>query len=379
MGRQWLYRSRCPAIPQMEQSKPEEEHHDEDLSGAPGQVAASPAVSLDQNNTSSPSTGYQRAAKRFAKQRAVFDQSSDKIQLAQELFEEAQQAFEKCDALELCRLLLTAASWLSAPLCRSHIPNLRTDTKDVRCTSEADGNVQAMVRRAVCVCLRGLDLTDCGTRQRNDIQLALQHVSQRLAQAQKFEQTTLPKGWIALQRCLPNAEGEVASDTPVSSTPAVGEQFPELRQLKECSNSAVPGALRRPWTQKEWKDLKEAVQDEIAGSFSSRRNRSSLQIPFSAWRRIATKLNSGRTVESMRRFYSSMVNPAYQAPTKENFKPHRQGLLSDMSKHALAKLGGQATVQDVIDFCKQDAEVQRVYAVVTSRHNSASAVLFHSP
>eukprot|EP00929_Paragymnodinium_shiwhaense_P080839 TRINITY_DN42196_c0_g1_i1.p1 TRINITY_DN42196_c0_g1~~TRINITY_DN42196_c0_g1_i1.p1 ORF type:complete len:572 (+),score=58.83 TRINITY_DN42196_c0_g1_i1:137-1852(+) len=354
-----LYRASCPALPAAGESTPKE-----DVLPPRGEnaVQCQDGSTLDAMTAGhlqpggaridlAATRGQRRAAERFAQERATFDQSYQQAALAQDLLEKSQQAFHDSDAVALCRVLLTASSWLSAPLSRGGPSDaVGWSERWDHCMGHARC-AQKLIRQALILCLQGLDLSDRGTRQRSDVQLALQHVSHLLASFGNSDhggQGT--HDWKMILRYITEADGQ---DTAT----AVGDDTPKLVTY-QVNNSINTGPKAGKWTEEEWLALQAEVEKELA---VNRSNRGKLGLTMSSWSKIAKNLNTTRSPSSLRCHYREQTDPAYKRPPKEADTKCRSGYMRKMVFHAFAKLGGQGTIEEVVAICKADAELQRLY------------------
>lgn len=80
------------------------------------------------------------------------------------------------------------------------------------------------------------------------------------------------------------------------------------------------------------------------------------------WDNIAKEMDIGRSANSCKAHFRTLVDPRYQRLEKRQGQKHTRGLIARMAKDAMSRLGGEATCSELIDFCKRDPKMQELYA-----------------
>jgi len=106
---------------------------------------------------------------------------------------------------------------------------------------------------------------------------------------------------------------------------------------------------QKGWSEVEKQRLLEAV-DRVKAQ--------SEKLSMSDWRDIGQQLG-GRSADSVLKCYLKATDERYRM--ERNTIRHEKGTLKSMVTDAMQKLGGKATIPEVIEFCKSDAAIQLKY------------------
>jgi len=193
----------------------------------------------------------------------------------------------------------------------------------------------------------------------------------RLFQAVDVESTTLPlslAGDEAERRPVMVLDDKKTAETFEGGVALVVSKS-ELQSLRSDTEKAVTGhgqqsleqetvrsdigeddrRQQKGWSESEKQRLLEAVDRVKAKSD---------KLSQSDWRDIGQQLG-GRSADSVIKCYLKATDERYRM--EKNTIRHEKGTITSMVKHALQKLGGKATIPEVVEFCKSDAAIQLKY------------------
>lgn len=115
------------------------------------------------------------------------------------LLAEVTEASNRGNTVELSRLLFKGAAWLQKP---SSEPSEVSDTPmSEQAKLELRSACQTKVRKALLICLEGLDLMHAGIMERSDVQLALQHIGS-LIEAVDLNKVRCAKQWLRIHEFI---------------------------------------------------------------------------------------------------------------------------------------------------------------------------------
>mmetsp|Transcript_9495 Transcript_9495/g.16918 ORF Transcript_9495/g.16918 Transcript_9495/m.16918 type:complete len:343 (+) Transcript_9495:3-1031(+) len=113
--------------------------------------------------------------------------------------------------------------------------------------------------------------------------------------------------------------------------------------LIECKRT------QKGWSEKERQQLLQAVE---------RAKGTSEKLGMSEWREIGQQLG-GRSADSVLKCYLKATDKRYQMVKATD--RHKRGVVRSMVKDALQQLGGNATIPEIVEHCKNDIAIQLKY------------------
>lgn len=136
---------------------------------------------------------------------------------------------------------------------------------------------------------------------------------------------------------------------------------------KKIEDNSRGRGSKRHWSDEEWQHLVALVRREVASKEGSK---GLARLGLSRWAEIAVELGNGRTTHSVRAFYRLKTDPDYAKPTRPDSAKHERGLIRAIATAAMLKLGGTATVVDILECCRSDPAIIEEFHSKLNSHMS---------